>query len=40
MALIEGLKIQNYRSLREIAMGRIGNGYSMRYQKRYLGLAQ
>lgn len=30
MALIEGFKIQNYRSLREIAMGRIGTDPSLR----------
>lgn len=30
MALIEGLKIQNYRSLRDIAMGRIGTDQSLR----------
>ncbi|MGK5094676.1 AAA family ATPase [Deltaproteobacteria bacterium TL4] len=30
MALIEGFKIQNYRSLRDIAMGRIGTDQSLR----------
>jgi predicted ATPase len=30
MALIEGLKIQNYRSLRDIAMGKIGTDPSLR----------
>lgn len=30
MALIEGLKIQNYRSLRDIAMGRIGTDSTLR----------
>ena len=30
MALIEGVKIQNYRSLRDIAMGKIGTDPSLR----------
>ncbi|TWI74403.1 putative ATPase [Desulfobotulus alkaliphilus] len=30
MALIEGLKIQNYRSLRDIAMGRVGTDQALR----------
>jgi predicted ATPase len=33
MALIEGFKIQNYRSLRNIAMGRIGTDKSLRNAK-------
>lgn len=30
MALIEGFRIQNYRSLRDIAMGRIGTDHLLR----------